>query len=222
MPSFVSRLSYQAEIAIVVAITFGPFIASSLFAIVHPVAQPPINDAALRATIALEFILGALALGFLALRGWRAAALDLNIGWRSTGEGVVLLIAATIAYASTEWVAGAVFDLDAPALAAGLVQPGLGLVTIAVVSIVNPVFEEVFVSGYLVSTLRSRHGIATAINVSVAVRLMYHLYQGVLGAVTIIPVGLVFAYWYARRRSLWSLIVAHALLDLISLSYHGA
>jgi membrane protease YdiL (CAAX protease family) len=56
------------------------------------------------------------------------------------------------------------------------------------------------------------------VNVSVALRLVCHLYQGTLGVLSVIPVGLIFAYWYVRTGRLWPLIVAHALLDFISLA----
>jgi membrane protease YdiL (CAAX protease family) len=49
----------------------------------------------------------------------------------------------------------------------------------------------------------------------------YHLYQGVLGALTIAPVGLLFAYWYVRSGRLWPLIVAHGLIDFIGLTIEG-
>jgi membrane protease YdiL (CAAX protease family) len=44
------------------------------------------------------------------------------------------------------------------------------------------------------------------------VRLLYHLYQGPIGVVTIVPMGLLFGYAYARSRQLWPLIFAHVLI----------
>jgi membrane protease YdiL (CAAX protease family) len=57
-----------------------------------------------------------------------------------------------------------------------------------------------------------------AINTSVVVRLLYHLYQGPIGIMTAVPMGLLYGYVYSRTRQLWPLVVAHMLMDLIPLS----
>jgi len=57
-----------------------------------------------------------------------------------------------------------------------------------------------------------------AINVSTVVRMLYHLYQGPIGIITIVPMGLLYGYTYVRTRQLWPLIVAHVLVDIIGLS----
>jgi len=64
-------------------------------------------------------------------------------------------------------------------------------------------------------------GMWTAINVSTVVRLLYHLYQGPIGIVTIVPMGLIYGYTYARTRQLWPLIFAHVLIDIVGLSELG-
>ena len=57
--------------------------------------------------------------------------------------------------------------------------------------------------------------LATAVNISAAIRLSYHLYQGVAGVLALVPIGLLFGIWFARTRRLWPLIVAHAILDFV-------
>jgi uncharacterized protein len=57
----------------------------------------------------------------------------------------------------------------------------------------------------------------TGVNVSVAIRLVYHLYQGAIGVVTIIPFGLIVTWWYARTGKLWPILVAHAAIDFMGL-----
>jgi membrane protease YdiL (CAAX protease family) len=79
----------------------------------------------------------------------------------------------------------------------------------------------VFVCAYIVSALKERRGVAFAVNVSTALRVTYHLYQGAAGVISVVPVGLVFAYYYARNGKLWPLIVAHGILDFIALMYYG-
>src|SRR5262249_838397 len=90
------------------------------------------------------------------------------------------------------------------------------------VSIVNPVFEEMFVCGYLITVLKERFGVTTAVNVSAGIRVFYHLYQGAMAVVGITPLALLFGYWFARTGRLWPLIVAHALQDFIAFAYHNA
>jgi membrane protease YdiL (CAAX protease family) len=60
--------------------------------------------------------------------------------------------------------------------------------------------------------------LATAVNISAAIRLSYHLYQGVAGVLALVPTGLVFAIWFVRTRQLWPLIVAHAVIDFVGLA----
>ena len=84
-------------------------------------------------------------------------------------------------------------------------------------STVNGIFEEVFVAGYIITALTPVRGMWMGINVSTGLRLLYHLYQGPVGILSIVPVGLMFGYLYARTRQLWPLIFAHILIDLIGL-----
>lgn len=81
----------------------------------------------------------------------------------------------------------------------------------------NPIFEETFLCGYVVTSLTPVRSSATAVSASVGIRALYHLYQGPLAAVGIIPVGLVFTWYFARTHRLWPLVVAHAVLDFLGL-----
>ena len=60
--------------------------------------------------------------------------------------------------------------------------------------------------------------LATAVNISAAIRLSYHLYQGVAGVLAVVPTGLLFGIWFVRTRQLWPLIVAHAVIDFVGLA----
>jgi membrane protease YdiL (CAAX protease family) len=85
--------------------------------------------------------------------------------------------------------------------------------------LINPIFEELIVVGYLIPVLEKMKNLTFAINVSVMIRLLYHLYQGPVGVVSIVPMGLLFAYWYAYKRNLWPLLIAHFIEDLLGLVY---
>jgi membrane protease YdiL (CAAX protease family) len=83
--------------------------------------------------------------------------------------------------------------------------------------LVNPVFEEFFVAGFLIRTSTRRRGAAFAVFLSTLVRLSYHTYQGVPGILGNLCVGVLFAFVYLRWRQLWPLILAHMALDAIGL-----
>jgi membrane protease YdiL (CAAX protease family) len=100
---------------------------------------------------------------------------------------------------------------------AQLVPQDVSPLTIFAVGLVNPFFEEVFVTGYVITVLKDVRGINFAINTSVAIRLACHLSQGVAGVLIAIPVGLIFGYWFARKGRLWPLIVAHSVMNLVVL-----
>ena len=51
--------------------------------------------------------------------------------------------------------------------------PDLNMQLVFLVSVVNGIFEELFVAGYIITTLTARRGMWMAINVSVVVRLLY-------------------------------------------------
>jgi membrane protease YdiL (CAAX protease family) len=137
------------------------------------------------------------------------SARDLLLGVALTAVSYLVLIALWQMVSAI--VPGVVNDTDS------LVKPDLSLATVLLVSTINPLFEEIFVCGYVISALARTRGLSFAINVSKAVRLAYHLYQGTAGVVNIIPLGFIFAYWYARTGRLWPVIVAHALFDFLAL-----
>jgi membrane protease YdiL (CAAX protease family) len=90
-------------------------------------------------------------------------------------------------------------------------------IAIYLLSVVNPVFEEVFVCGYVIPVLSRRFGPTTAVNVSALIRGTYHLYQGIAMAPLHVSYGLSQAYVFVRFGKLWPLIVSHALLDFVAL-----
>lgn len=87
--------------------------------------------------------------------------------------------------------------------------------------LINPFFEEVFVCGYVMTALKRQDNSWIAINSSVAIRVLYHLYQGPKGVLSVVPVGLIFGFWYARAGRLWPLVVAHSMADLLALLSAG-
>ncbi|WP_254460148.1 CPBP family intramembrane glutamic endopeptidase [Xanthomonas sacchari] len=206
------------ELLLVVAVAFGLPIYSGTMAVLAPSVEPSFSDASLWWMVCYELLLLAVLLPVLWFRGWTPQALGLQWQVRDLRAGLGLLAACMLAtYTWRLLSAGAA--ADAPAID-GMVAGRLSIAAVLAVSLLNPVFEEVFVCGYVIRALERRHSQAFAVNVSVAIRGAYHLYLGATGAICILLVGLILGWWVARTRRLWPAIVAHGALDLLGLAVY--
>ncbi len=217
MQELIRRLPPKAEFTIVVMLAFGYFILGSLiYAFAPNVHATAVSDRGLRWLLGYEGVMLLLLSAFLWVRGWRPGQLGLRPGLKDTVIGLGLAAVGYIAYLLVWLVASSLVPSLGYSLH-GVAGGGLGLATVVAVSILNPFFEEIFVCGYVISALKTSRGVYFAVNVSVAIRLAYHLYQGALGVIGIVPLGLIFGHWFARTGRLWPVVVAHALFDFIAL-----
>jgi membrane protease YdiL (CAAX protease family) len=155
---------------------------------------------------------------FLRTRGWTLQRVGFVPSWRDSAAGAALAVVYYLSYALLWLTTWSLWPaIGALGGATHLVGSDLQWPAVLLVCAVNPVFEELFLCGYVISALRDSRGVTTAINVSAAIRVFCHFYQGAVGVVAIVPMALLFAYWYARSGRLWPLIVAHAILDLAAL-----
>jgi membrane protease YdiL (CAAX protease family) len=77
--------------------------------------------------------------------------------------------------------------------------------------------EESLVIGYLLTRLRQLgRGENSALAIAAVLRGSYHLYQGFGGFAGNVVMGLVFGRVWQRTNRLWSLVVAHTILDVAS------
>jgi membrane protease YdiL (CAAX protease family) len=168
------------------------------------------------ALILQELICLALAAFVLGKRGWRLADFNAGPTWRRTVAGVGLFLLNGVLYYGTWYLALAVTGgrnyFEAARFEIGL-SPGLAIA----LSVVNPIFEEFAVVGYLFKALPERYGVLV-IFLSAGIRTLYHAYQGPIAMISILPLGLLFGFTYYRFRQLWPLILAHGLLDLMGLT----
>lgn len=215
------------EFGIVILVAFGYFIAQSLLIAFAPASIPDSGqvqeyisiESELRILIATEVIILVVLGYFLAVRDWRPTYIGLRPGLRDTGLGVVIvLIQYFLFYLS--WQLWFTYFYAGGVLAQRLPPESVGLETVLLLSIVNPIFEEVFVCGYVITALRKTHSVFFAINVSIALRVAYHLYQGPVGVANVVPLGLLFSFWHVKTGRLWPLIVAHAILDFVGLALY--
>ena len=206
-----------------ITVAFGLSVFSNVFTLFHPIAHPAISDASLKGLLVYEIvILSALSM-LLRARGWSLQRIGFAPSLRETAQGIGLALLAYAVYVAMWFVVAWIYrQLGHVMTYPRLVAPGYSLGTAIVISAINPMFEEIFLCGYIISALKGKYGQWTAINISVAIRLACHMYQGVLAIIGPLPFGLLFGYWYARRGRLWPLVVAHSIVDLVGLLYYSA
>jgi len=197
---------------VVVVICFGWSIVVSAWAVIAGFPTPPFTDSAFVQVIMEELILGGAALAYLRLRGHELAALvprPTALGCL-VGRGRYALT--TLIFWALYWLAGTP-DPSAQPIDKMIAAGSYSLVWMLVGSIVNGLFEETFLTGYLQRALIG-FGASIAIGVPVLVRALCHLYQGSLGTLSVIGVGVVFGVYYWRTRQLWPIVFAHIFADI--------
>lgn len=90
--------------------------------------------------------------------------------------------------------------------------------TIAAV-IVAPVVEELLYRGYAFTVLKQKFGLNLAVILSSLFFSFLHFGEGLPGLFTALVVGVVFCITYSVRKSLWHLLIAHAVFNLISILF---
>jgi membrane protease YdiL (CAAX protease family) len=137
-----------------------------------PASHAMVSDGYLQGLVIYEVIVLLVLGAFLRARGWTIERIGLKPTLRATVQGLALVLLiylinlAVWVLVSFVWpdAAGAARKLEA------LFEGSLSLGPVLAVSIVNPVFEEVFVCAYIVSALKEKRGVAFAVNVSTALR----------------------------------------------------
>lgn len=219
MLKLLQALSPRDELIIVVVGAFGySIVGSILSAITYKPGVPLFSGADFKNLLLDELIILIVLTTFLRVRGWTFERVGLGPNLRETltglGLAVIIIFASRVVWAFAAITSSHILEAEQNSdFVDGSIEPAV----LIAVSIVNPIFEELFVCGYLVTALKDRAGPWTAINISVGIRLLYHLYQGIVGVIFIVPFGLVLTYWYARQGRLWPLIVAHVVFDFLPL-----
>jgi membrane protease YdiL (CAAX protease family) len=223
MRRYLQALPLAAEFAIVILGAFGIFILATFLTLVQkvgvgdPGSTGSYSGDHLISVVAYELPIGAAVLAFLYLRGWSLKRLGIHISATETLVGFGLALFAELACYVPLLVFALAFPEAIKAMSAAQATPGgFGLATVIIASTVNGIFEETFVCGYVVTVLKERSNVSTAVTMSVAIRLLYHLYQGPIAFFGIIPFGVVVGWWYARTGRLWPVMVAHGPGDFIA------
>ena len=189
-----------------------------------------LNNSHMLGSIVAESSALALFLWYLHRRGWRPADLKIGIGWRTSAEGVALLLlgwgGAIVTVMTAMFIA---FHLQTaqPTFLSFLMSvspkfgPGgihLNWFIMLVAMIINAFAEELVFMGYIFNNVAARRGPAIALVVTIFLRVACHTYQDPMHLAGIAVLFTIFAIWYWFGRKLWPLIFAHTLLDTTSFS----
>jgi membrane protease YdiL (CAAX protease family) len=179
------------------------------------VAKPfPLSDGIVLWLVGYELLAFLVVLWIARVRGWSFQTFGLRVSWKWTGAGILLLIVVLVALGFQT----VIFNLLNPP--DGKVEPltngGLTLPFVILLSIINPIFEELMEVGYVVHALKL-YGVWPAVLVSAFFRPFLHGYAGFNLAAGVLLLGLIFGSAYAWWRQLWPLVLAHALIDFFAL-----
>jgi CAAX protease family protein len=201
---------------VVAAICFGWFIVVSVEAVASDFPRQPFTDASLLSLMAREAAYAAVALAYLHARGYDLMQLLPAPSAVGTLAGFGLYLATVFGSWPIEAAVRAAHSAPQPIddMVAGA---AISFVPIIGVSVVNGLYEEVFLLGYLQRALE-RFGLAFAVSASLLVRMAYHLYQGPSGAASVIAFGLILSAYFVWQRKLWPVVSAHIFADILGLA----
>lgn len=204
------------DVLVVTALCFGVFILGSIQAVASGFPTPPFTDAMFFNIITYEIFFAAAALGYLHLRGHDLRHLVPSPTYAGSIAGAILFVAAT----AVAWVLESMFSGNSAAtqpVETMVSNARISFVPLLGLSLVNGLYEETFLIGFLQRALETS-GASFAVGASLLVRVSYHLYQGPIGALSILGFGLVLSLYYLRTRKLWPLVAAHILADFVGFS----
>jgi uncharacterized protein len=176
---------------------------------------PTFDDSKFFQLVCYELCAGWMVYHFLRKNGWVLNRDALDVSWSTTAAGGLLLMVATLLYGITYKIglslggsAQPLYDISASITVSWPLA--------AIASMVNGTYEELFLVGFVFRALK-RESLSFIVGMSVLLRVLAHVYQGPVGALGILTMGVLFAMVYARYRQIWPLIVAHAGCDMLAL-----
>lgn len=157
---------------------------------------------------------------YLMSAGGRGALRRIGLDRTRPGRDVVvgLALAAAVGVPGLAFYElGRALGLNVQVQAAGLGAYWWTVPVLLLSALQNALLEEVVAVGYLTERLLDlRWGRPGVIVASALLRGAYHLYQGPGMAVGNVAMGLLFAWWYLRRRRVLPLVIAHTALDVVA------
>ncbi|MFS2035385.1 CPBP family intramembrane glutamic endopeptidase [Polaromonas sp. CT11-55] len=198
------------DAVVVSVICFGLAIAVSIQAVLAGFPEARFTESGNTSMIGVEVGLSLTALAYLYIRGFDVSSLYPGPTIRGSLSGIGLFVLA--------WLVGILavtpFASSHKPQMVEFSFTGISLASTIMFAMVNGAFEEIFLLGVLVRGLRGL-GLSLAIGIPLLVRILYHLYQGPLGAVWVLAFGLTFSLFYLRSQKLWPPVLAHILWDIV-------
>lgn len=214
MRQLIQNLSDRAEFTLVALVCFSYTAATSIWILISGVRHVEITTGSLLWSIFVELVILGIFATILRIRGWPVRQrLGLEFSWKAAAAGVPLFIMYLLLYWVMATLVLLVFPPARQVWAFSFTNRApfwLMLVFIAI----NSIFEEITVTAYVIEALKG-DGAGLAITASTLLRFSYHLYQGPLASLSIVPLGLLFATMFWRWRNLWPLIVAHTIANVV-------
>lgn len=198
--------SFAAEFLFVFCVAWVPNILAAVFSFVFQPEFLPIDEETIWNGIVFEAAILAIIFPVLHLRGWTVARLGLAWQRHDLIAGLVIAVALTAVF----WLIDLTFGDGTDTVS---IAPDLDAMPVIAFSLINAIFEEVLLLGYIVGLAGERGKMVDGIWATVAIRFLCHVYQGTWAAAAIAAMGIAFGYTFARTRRLWPLIIAHAAYD---------
>ena len=195
---------------------WGLFAFRSIGSAVGSTSHQACTDAALIQLVLYELAVGGIVLTYLSRCGWRLSPAQIGFSWQQTGAGFLLYAISYLLICLAWWLAIALGGNPQPVI--DLVAGERSLPAVLLASIVNGTYEELVLIAFVFKALE-RHDTQLIVGVSVLLRVIAHIYQGPVGAMSILAFGILMALAYVRFRQIWPLIVAHIVADFVALTY---
>jgi membrane protease YdiL (CAAX protease family) len=210
------------ELCLVLALAFGSSVYNALHILRYGVT-PDIQRTTGKWFMAnVHEIVMLLLLGYVLSRTGRTLR-DIGLRWslRDAGAGVILCVFAYPAYYAGAVLIGYLLwasGIHPARLGAKELYGGGFSVFEAMLSTVNPFFEELIVRAYLMTEIRTLTGsAAVAVAVSTALQTSYHLYYGWWTALAMGVPFLMLSLYFARWRQALPLVVTHEIFDWVAM-----
>lgn len=212
----IRNVSDRAEFTAVILLAFGNYTllsVLSLFSGTVKTSNLTYTNNSVIIALFYQVLLLAVIWTFLRARGWQISDFGLNISFRIVGAGILLYLLTNFLFNTGMFLFYKIFTEDffwGNSVAFRDPNPVTGFIFL----LINSVYEEGIVVGYVVTALKRNHSDAFAVNVSTGIRFLYHIYQGPWAVATIIPMGLLYGHTYVRWGRLMPLIIGHTLVNL--------
>lgn len=201
------------EFILVILVGFGLFIYSSLHQTFNSVSTAVHdNDRGFNLIWIYELIALFLIGIFLYKRNWSLKGLDLSFKSGMLLIAILLVLARIV----TGFLISGIVQLS------GIYNPektevffSSGIISVSLVIVINSVYEEVLLLGYIFKRFDTVHPLIPFF-MSTMIRLSYHTYQGWGNLPMIFAMALIYGLYYSRYRKLWPPVLAHALGNTFS------